>query len=71
MDPKEMKIWWTATIWTKWQVVIPKYIRDLVNLNSGDEIIFLIHWWKFLWFIKNDDLALLIDYTKSIWIKIV
>lgn len=71
MEPKEMKIWGTATIWIKWQVVIPKYVRDSINLNSGDEVIFLVHGQKFLWLIKNDDLELLMDYTRSIWIKMI
>lgn len=71
MEPKEMKIWGTATIWIKWQVVIPKYVRDSINLNYGDEVIFLVHGQKFLWLIKNDDLELLMDCTKSIWIKMI
>ncbi len=36
-----LKIEGTASIGTKWQIVIPKNIRDKFNLNSGDDLIVL------------------------------
>ncbi len=35
------KIEGTASIWTKWQIVIPKNLRKKFNLNSGDDLVVL------------------------------
>lgn len=33
-----MKLHWTTTVWPKWQVVIPKEVRDLLNISPWDSI---------------------------------
>ncbi len=35
------KIAGTASIWTKWQIVIPKNLREKFNLNPGDDLVVL------------------------------
>lgn len=67
----DIKIYWIAKIWQKWQVVIPKNIRDIVWLNYSDEVVFLLKDWKFIWIIKNNDLDDMINYAKSEWINII
>lgn len=37
----QFKIEWTATIWTKWQIVIPKQARAKFNLQTWNDLIVL------------------------------
>lgn len=36
-----MKIEWSASIGTKWQIVIPKSIRDKFDLKTGNDLVIL------------------------------
>jgi len=36
-----LKIEWTATVWTKWQIVIPKQARAKFNLQTWSNLIIL------------------------------
>ena len=47
----------TATLTTKGQITIPKSVRDVLHLHSGDKIAFELH---------GDDEAILKPLTKSI-----
>ena len=40
-DISDLKIEGSASIWTKWQIVIPKSVRDKFNLKPWDDIIIL------------------------------
>lgn len=67
----KIKIWGTSTVWPKWQVVIPKEIRDELWINPGDGILFVYNPDKsHVWFIKNENLQSIIDYVTSRWITI-
>lgn len=77
MDDREkklhfkIKIWWTSTVGPKGQVVIPKEIRNEMNINPWDSILFVYNPEKFhVWFIKNENLQSVIDYANSRWITI-
>lgn len=63
----KIKLSWTTTIWPKWQIVIPKEIRDKLNLNHWDSVTILLKDDKFIWIVKNDDLKELFEYIKSEW----
>ena len=39
MKKNELKIEWTANIWMKWQIVIPKQVRNKFNLNTWDDLV--------------------------------
>lgn len=67
MDKKKcsMKLHWTSTIWPKWQVVIPKEVRDLLGLNPGDSMMIVTKENKAIAMIKNEDLKELFEYAKS------
>lgn len=60
-----MKLHWTTTVWPKWQVVIPKEVRDLLNINPGDSITIVTKDNKAVAMIKNEDLKELFEYIKS------
>lgn len=38
---EKMKIEWTATIWIKWQIVIPKQARTKFDLQVWDDLVVL------------------------------
>jgi len=55
----------TWNIGSKWQIVIPKEIREVLWLESGDSVSFLLKDEKFIWIVPNTDLQLLMDYIQS------
>lgn len=67
IDKCSIKLCWTTTIWPKWQIIIPKEIRDKLNLNPWDSITILLKDDKYIWIVKNDDLTELLEYVKSEW----
>lgn len=62
-----IKLCGTTTIWPKWQLVIPKEIRDKLNISHWDSLTILLKDDKFIWIVKNDDLNELFEYVKSEW----
>ncbi len=67
----KIKLWWTWVIWSKWQIVIPKSIRDAVDLNPWDSVALLYSTEKkHISIIKNDDLNDLFELAKNDWITI-
>lgn len=60
-----MKLHWTTTVWPKWQVVIPKEVRDLLNISPWDSITIVTKDNKAVAMIKNEDLKELFEYMKS------
>jgi len=65
----KIKLCWTTSIWPKWQIVIPKEIRDNLNLNHWDSVTILLKDDKFIGIVKNDDLKELFEYIKSEWVQ--
>ena len=67
MDKKycNMKLYWVVTIWPKWQIVIPKDIREKLDIKTGDYLAVIIKDDKYLWFIKNEHMWELMKYVES------
>ena len=66
-----IKLWGTMTIWSKWQIVIPKNIRDAIELAPWDEVAMLYSTEnKHISIIKNDDINKLFEHAKTQWITI-
>lgn len=61
----DMKLYWTTNIWPKWQIVIPKEIRDRLDLKTGDSLSVLLKWDKFIGLIRNNDLMELMEFIKQ------
>lgn len=50
----DLKIYWIATIWPKWQIMIPKEARDEnILVMLGGYIVFILDE-KWFWIWKND-----------------
>ncbi len=41
MSPPKMKIEGTASVWTKWQIVIPKSVREKFELKTWTDLVVL------------------------------
>ena len=66
-----LKLWWVLTIWSKWQIVIPKEVRDSLNLNPWDSVaVFYSPDKQHMWIVKNDNLDKVIEFAKDKWINI-
>jgi len=65
-----VKICGTVTVWPKGQVVIPKEVRDITGISQGDKVIILLRNNRFVWIVKADDLQEVVDYAKSVGVKI-
>ncbi|MFA5917361.1 MAG: AbrB/MazE/SpoVT family DNA-binding domain-containing protein [Candidatus Gracilibacteria bacterium] len=61
----DIKLYGTTNIGPKGQIVIPKEIRDKLNLNPGDSITILLKDDKYVGLVKNQDVRELIEYVNS------
>lgn len=61
----EIKLYGTTTIWAKWQIVIPKDIRDKLNLKAWDSMTILMKNDKFIGLVRNQDIRELMEYVKD------
>lgn len=66
----KIKLCWTTNIWPKWQLVIPKELRDKLDIKPGNSMIIILKDDKFIWILKNDDLWELLEYAKNEWIEL-
>jgi AbrB family looped-hinge helix DNA binding protein len=64
--PIDMKIMWFWSVGPKWQIVIPKEIRTLLNVEPGDNLVFLVKDGKYMGLVKNEDVQELMDHIKSL-----
>nr|MDD3720485.1 AbrB/MazE/SpoVT family DNA-binding domain-containing protein [Candidatus Gracilibacteria bacterium] len=61
----EIKLYGTTTIGPKGQLVIPKDIRDKLNLNPGDSMTIVLSDDKFIGLIRNQDIRELMEYLEK------
>ena len=52
-------------VWTKFQFVIPKQIRELLEIKTWNSIIVVWESWHWLGFVKNDKIDFLLEYIKE------
>ncbi len=67
-DQCKMKLFGTTTIWSKWQIVIPKEAREKLNLHPWDSVTIITKDDIAIAIVKNQDLKELFEYAKSEWI---
>ena len=60
-----LKVVWTTTVWPKGQIVIPKEIRDTLDINPWDNMVVLMKDWKHVGLVKNDNIWDLMKYITS------
>ncbi len=61
----EIKLYWTVTVWPKWQLVIPKEIRNKLKIKPGDSITVLMKNDKFIGLVRNEDITELMEYVNN------
>lgn len=62
-----LKVVWTTSVWPKWQIVIPKEIRDTLDINPWDSMVVLMKDNKYVGLVKNDNIWDLMKYITSEW----
>jgi len=69
--PDDLKIGGILTVGSKWQVVIPKEVRDSLGIDTGSKLA-LIHsaQHQHMVIVKTDDLEKVVEYAKNKWIHI-
>lgn len=60
-----MKMWGTVTVGPKGQIVIPKEVRDLLDINPWDSLVTISKWDVAVGFIKNSDMQSIMDYMQE------
>ena len=60
-----LKIEWTANIWMKWQIVIPKQVRNKFKLNTWDDLV-VLSWNFWIMLIKSTDLKDMINNFENL-----
>lgn len=60
-----MKLYWTTTIWPKGQLVIPKEVRNILNLKPGDSMTVLLKNNKFVGLVRNEDINELMEFIEN------
>lgn len=61
----KLKLVGLTTIGPKWQVVIPKDVRDQLGIKSWDQFAVLIKNNKYVWLVQSEDLANLMEYIEE------
>jgi AbrB family looped-hinge helix DNA binding protein len=61
----DLKLCSTVTLWPKWQVVIPKEVRDIMNLKQGDTLVLFLKNEKFIWLLRGNDLKELMRFIEN------
>lgn len=65
-----LKIVWTTSVWERWQVVIPKEVREMLDIKKWDNLVVLMKDNKYIWMVKSDNIWDLMKYITSEWVEI-
>jgi|SaaInlStandDraft_6_1057023.scaffolds.fasta_scaffold00681_9 AbrB family looped-hinge helix DNA binding protein len=65
-----LKVVWTTSVWPKWQIVIPKEVRDILDIKPWDNMVVLMKDNKYVWLVKNDNIWDLMKFVTSEWVDI-
>lgn len=60
-----VKMHGSVTVGTKGQIVIPKDVRDMLDIGEGDTLMTMTKYGKFVGFIKAEDMEEFIELLKS------
>lgn len=60
-----VKMHGSVTVGTKWQIVIPKEVRDMLEISEGDTLMTMTKYGKFVGFIKAEDMSDFIELLKT------
>ncbi|EKD66774.1 MAG: hypothetical protein ACD_49C00011G0003 [uncultured bacterium (gcode 4)] len=65
-----LKVVWTTSVWERWQVVIPKEVREMLDIKKWDNLVVLMKDNKYIWMVKSDNIWYLMQYITSEWVEI-
>lgn len=60
-----VKMHGSVTVGTKWQIVIPKDVRDMLDITEWDTLMTMTKYGRFVGFIKAEDMEDFIELLKS------
>jgi AbrB family looped-hinge helix DNA binding protein len=60
-----VKMHGSVTVGTKGQIVIPKEVRDMLDIGEWDTLMTMTKYGKFVGFIKAEDMSSFIDLLKT------
>jgi AbrB family looped-hinge helix DNA binding protein len=60
-----VKMHGSVTVGTKWQIVIPKDVRDMLEISEWDTLMTMTKYGKFVGFIKAEDMTEFIELLKA------
>lgn len=61
----QVKMHNSVTVGTKWQIVIPKEVRDSLDIKEGSNLITITKYDKFVGFVKTEDVEEFIELLKA------
>lgn len=61
----DMKMHTTVTVGSKWQVVIPQDVRNMLGIKPGDTLMVITKHEKAIGMIKTDDMAEFMTYIQN------
>lgn len=61
----DMKMHTTVTVGTKWQIVIPQDVRNMLDIKPGDTLMVITKHEKAIGMIKTDDMAEFMAYMHN------
>lgn len=61
-----IKLYGITSVGPKWQIVIPKEIRDKLNINPWDSMAIVMKEDRYIGLVRNQDIRELMDYLNSI-----
>jgi AbrB family looped-hinge helix DNA binding protein len=63
-DP-QMRMFWSVTVGSKWQIVIPKEVRELLNIQEWDTLMVVTKHDIAVGMIKSDNIPKMMEYMQS------
>jgi len=65
MEKCEIKLCWVSSVWPKWQIVIPKEIRETLWIGPWDSFAIVLKDSKYIGLVRNQDMQELMSYMKT------
>ncbi len=65
-DPIDIKMCGIWNVGPKWQIVIPKEIRDILKIETWDSFVFFLEGGKRIGMVRNSDIQEMADYLNDL-----
>lgn len=64
-EKHDIKLCWVSTIGPKWQIVIPKELREMLWIHPWDSFAVVLSDGKYIAFVRNQDMSDLMSYIQK------